>query len=89
MRRPRVSRRRAAAGTGGSVGRVQSGGGGCLELGKANPSLVTVQVYPGAYHLFDDPIKVQNYRGHMLGYNAEATADARIRVTEFLRRYMQ
>jgi dienelactone hydrolase len=64
-------------------------GGGCLELAKANPSLVTVQVYPGAYHLFDDPIKIQNYRGRMLGYNAEATADARIRVTEFLRRYMQ
>jgi dienelactone hydrolase len=73
----------------GALDEFNPGGGGCLELAKANPSLVTVQVYPGAYHLFDDPIKIQNYRGHMLGYNAEATADARIRVTEFLRRCMQ
>jgi dienelactone hydrolase len=60
-----------------------------LELAKANPTLITVQVYPGAYHLFDTPIKTQNYRGHMIRHNAEATADARIRITEFLRRYLQ
>ena len=61
----------------------------CSELAKANPTLVTVQVYPGAYHGFDTPGDTHRSAGHMIAYNAEATADARIRVTEFLRRYMQ
>jgi dienelactone hydrolase len=64
-------------------------GASCSELAKANPTLVTVEVYPGAYHGFDDQSATQHYGAHLLGYNAEATADARIRVTEFLRRYMQ
>jgi dienelactone hydrolase len=64
------------------------GGATCLELAKANPRLVTVQVYPGAYHLFDTPINTQNYRGHMIGYNAEATADAHARVQAFLYQYL-
>jgi dienelactone hydrolase len=61
----------------------------CSELAKANPTLVTVQAYPGAYHGFDTPGDTHRSAGHMIAYNAEATADARIRVTEFLRRYMQ
>jgi dienelactone hydrolase len=65
------------------------GGRDCLELTKANPTLVTVQVYPGVSHGFDNPIATQYYKGHWLRYNAEVTADARIRATEFLRRYLQ
>jgi dienelactone hydrolase len=66
-----------------------SGGASCLELARANPTLVIVQVYPGAYHGFDTSGDTHRSEGHMIAYNAEATADARIRVTEFLRRYMQ
>jgi dienelactone hydrolase len=66
-----------------------SGGASCLELAKANPTLVTVQVYPGAYHGFDTPGDMHRSVGHVIAYNAEATADARVRATEFLRRYMQ
>ena len=66
-----------------------SGGASCLELARANPTLVTVQVYPGAYHGFDSPGEMHYIAGHMIAYNAEATADARVRLTEFLRRYMQ
>jgi dienelactone hydrolase len=66
-----------------------SGGASCLGLAKAQPTRVTVQVYPGAYHGFDSPGETRNNAGHLIGYNAEATADARARATEFLRRYMQ
>jgi dienelactone hydrolase len=65
------------------------GGANCMELAKANPTLVTVQVYPGAYHGFDVIGDTHDSLGHRIGYNAAATADARTRVTEFLRRYMQ
>jgi dienelactone hydrolase len=66
-----------------------SGDASCLELARANPTLVTVQVYPGAYHGFDIPGDMTRNVGHIVAYNAEATADARVRATEFLRRYMQ
>jgi dienelactone hydrolase len=66
-----------------------NGGASCLDLAKANPALMTVQVYPGAYHGFETPGDLHNYAGHMLGYNAAATADAQVRVTQFLRRFMQ
>jgi dienelactone hydrolase len=65
------------------------GGASCLELARANPTLVTVQVYPGAYHGFDSPGEMHNTAGHMIAYNAEAAADAHVRATEFVRRYMQ
>lgn len=73
----------------GSADDWTSGGASCLELSKAYPALVTVQVYPGAYHGFDIPGDLHNSAGHLVGYNAAATADARARATEFLRRYMQ
>jgi dienelactone hydrolase len=60
-----------------------------VALAQANPTLVTVQVYPGAYHGFDIPGNMTRSVGHVIAYNAEATADARVRATEFLRRYMQ
>ncbi len=53
---------------------------------------VVWHVYPGAYHLFDDPavglggIKV---RGHTFRYDPAAAADARVRVQEFLREHMR
>ena len=65
------------------------GGADCLVLAKAYPRFVTVQVYPGAYHGFDVPGDMTRSAGHINAYNAEATADARVRATEFLRRYMQ
>jgi dienelactone hydrolase len=66
-----------------------AGGATCVGLAKIQPTLVTVQVYPGAYHGFDSPGDTHRLAGHMIAYNAEATADARIRATEFLHRYMQ
>jgi dienelactone hydrolase len=47
--------------------------------------LMTVQVYPGAYHLFDIPgMRAQYYLGHMEAYDAAANADAHARVQAFL-----
>jgi dienelactone hydrolase len=74
----------------GALDSSNSGGASCLALAQAYPRLVTVQVYPGAYHGFDIPGDNQrNVLGTRIAYNAEATADARVRATEFLRRYMQ
>ena len=51
--------------------------------------LMTVQVYPGAYHLFDMPgMRAQYYLGHMETYDAAATADAHARVRAFLDQYL-
>ena len=57
-------------------------------------TIMTVQVYPNAYHSFDLPNNslhafAHSYAGHMVGYDAEATADARRRVLEFLARFMR
>jgi len=65
-----------------------NGGASCLALAKANPAFMTVQVYPGAHHGFDDP-NTHLYLSHMMSYNAAATADAQVRVVQFLRRFMQ
>jgi dienelactone hydrolase len=58
-------------------------------LAKAYPRLVTVQLYPGAYHGFDIPGEMHRSVGHILAYNTETTADARVDATEFLRRFKQ
>jgi dienelactone hydrolase len=51
--------------------------------------LMTVQVYPGAYHLFDMPgMRAQYYLGHMEAYDAAANADAHARVPAFLHQYL-
>jgi dienelactone hydrolase len=51
--------------------------------------LMTVQVYPGAYHLFDLPgIRAQYYLGHMEAYDAAANADAHAWVQAFLYQYL-
>jgi dienelactone hydrolase len=81
------------------VGSLDAGSSGtgytvaaCSEVAKANPTLVAVQVYPGVYHAFDDSGAGQPHNtrdGYIVGYDAAATADAHVRVTEFLRRYMQ
>jgi dienelactone hydrolase len=63
----------------------------CVALAKRNPTLMAVQVYPGASHSFDDESgEYNNTITHaVMRYDPAATADARARVTEFLRRYMQ
>jgi dienelactone hydrolase len=51
--------------------------------------LMTLQVYPGAYHSFDVPgMRSHCELGHMLGYDAAATADAHARVQAFLYQYL-
>lgn len=48
----------------------------CTALAAANPGVMTVQVYPGAYHAFDVP-GISTYKlGHRLQYDVAATADA-------------
>jgi dienelactone hydrolase len=65
------------------------GGRSCLALakGKATP-IVTVYVYPNAYHAFDVGGAPRRAFGHMLGYDADAAADARSRVSKFRGRYL-
>jgi dienelactone hydrolase len=61
----------------------------CVALKEAEPGApITLQVYPGAYHAFDVQTRTRYKLGHRLAYDAAATADARVRVTEFLRRYL-
>jgi dienelactone hydrolase len=51
--------------------------------------LMTVQVYPGAYHDFDAwGMRTQYKLGHMLAYDAAANADAHARVQAFLYQYL-
>lgn len=53
---------------------------------------LTVHVYDGAYHSFDDPTwggATRSYLGHTLAYDAKATKDAEIQVVSFLRHYLQ
>jgi dienelactone hydrolase len=63
----------------------------CVALANAQQNgIMQIQVYPEAYHAFDAPIDKPFYKlGHRLAYDPAATADARIRATEFLRRYLQ
>jgi dienelactone hydrolase len=69
------------------------GDASCLAVAKANPVRVRVQVYPGVYHGFDSQgggtAEFRSTGGHIIRHDPVATADARIRVTEFLGRYMQ
>lgn len=51
--------------------------------------LMTIQVYPSAYHAFDVQGMRDHYKlGHMLAYDAAATTDAHLRVQAFLARYL-
>jgi dienelactone hydrolase len=48
-----------------------------------------VIVYPDALHAFDQPgARRRQYKGHTLGYNAEATADSQNRMLEFFKRHL-
>jgi dienelactone hydrolase len=69
---------------------VTGGATSCVALANAqsNP-IMTVQVYPTAYHSFDVMARPHYYLGHMLAYDADATADARSRVVEFLGRLLR
>jgi dienelactone hydrolase len=51
--------------------------------------LMNIQVYPGAYHAFDVQAIRGHYKlGHMLAYDAAATADAHVRVQAFFYQYL-
>ena len=51
--------------------------------------LMTLQVYPNAYHAFDVQGMRDHYKlGHMLAYDAAATTDAHVRVQAFLYQYL-
>jgi dienelactone hydrolase len=47
-------------------------------------SPVTLIVYPGAHHVFDDPRPARRYFGHWLEYNAAAAEAASEEVRRFL-----
>jgi dienelactone hydrolase len=67
-----------------------NGGASCVALANAeNNPLLTVHIYPGVYHAFDIGGLQDYYLGHRLKYDAEATSDARARVTEFFRKDLQ
>jgi dienelactone hydrolase len=61
----------------------------CVALADAIGAPITVQVYPGVYHAFDVPGLATYKLGHRLEYDAAATADAYLRVQQFLARYLQ
>jgi dienelactone hydrolase len=49
----------------------------------------TFVFYPNASHDFDWPWKNTTYRGHKLLYNANAAADAKIKVKNFFAKYLK
>jgi dienelactone hydrolase len=65
--------------------------GPCAALaGEPANHLMTLHVYPGAYHGFDTPSPApHSNRGHMIAYDGAATADARQRVPAFLAQYLR
>jgi dienelactone hydrolase len=48
-----------------------------------------VVVYADALHGFDQPRATYRYKGHLLGYNANATADSRKKLLEFFKQHLQ
>lgn len=62
----------------------------CVSLANMPANrLMTVQVYPGAYHHFDVPgTPAHYYLGHLEAYDAAAYADAHVRVQSFLYQYL-
>ena len=58
------------------------------KIGDAEHELI-LKVYPGAYHGFDNPRAGRWYMGHYLEYNQKAASDAKIRVREFLAKYLK
>ena len=50
---------------------------------------VILKIYPGAYHGFDWEGKDFTYKGHRFLYDPTATADAIVRVKNFLAKYLQ
>jgi dienelactone hydrolase len=50
---------------------------------------IILKIYPGAYHCFDWEGVDMDYMGHRLLYHPVAAADARVRVREFLAKYLK
>ena len=47
-----------------------------------------VMIYPNAVHSFDLDIALQDYKGHKVGYDAQAAPDSRTRMIKFFRKYL-
>jgi dienelactone hydrolase len=63
--------------------------GPCVALASQPANrLMTLHIYPDAYHHFDAPIDSYSY-GHRLLYNAADTADARQRALAFLDQFLR
>ena len=48
-----------------------------------------VEIYEGAHHSFDLPIRLQAFAGHTVGGNAAAAADSRQKMVEWFLRHIQ
>lgn len=57
--------------------------------GRANAVEYEVIVYPNSSHAFDQPLGRIVYKGHILAYDANATADARKRMVAFFKRHLK
>lgn len=63
----------------------------CVELDRvvAQPELLELVLYDGAYHDFDRPKQgYRTYSGHVLKYDVEATKDAKKRTKAFFDKYL-
>jgi dienelactone hydrolase len=63
---------------------------------KADRSMISLVIYPGAYHYFNAPImrsltqvKGVRFMGHWLEYNADADSDSVEKIKQFLRSNLQ
>jgi dienelactone hydrolase len=54
----------------------------------AGPGRVQLVIYPNAYHSFDAQAPLHRYRGHLVGADPEAAADAQERVRAFLANHL-
>ena len=61
---------------------------GMIPLGKTAHE-VKLKIYKNTHHCFDCTGRNKNYMGHTLRYNSKATADAKVRVKEFLDKYLK
>ena len=63
----------------------------CRRMARGRPAgegRVQLVVYPNAYHSFDTTLPMHLYRGHLLGADPDATADAIERVRAFLAKHL-
>jgi dienelactone hydrolase len=56
---------------------------------RSDGAQVRLKVYPNAYHVFDIDKPPRRYLGHVLEYDAAATADARHQIQEFFAHWLK